>query len=647
VVFDILAVAVSSYAALCLRAEAWLGPSDVAVFMPLAIAPFLVRPLVNMRFGLYSRVWRFASVTELVQILAAAAAGTVLALIIALAVLWPISSVHSFIGPTFWVAELIVNISLVGGIRFLIRAVAEWRTQRSAEQSGTGRVPTLLYGAGKTGMIIARSGIHEPKAGVRPVGFLDDDPSRAGKSVGGIPVFGGLSSLRRAVETTNARMLMITMPTATGNTLRSIMEAGLAAGLEVRTVPPIHELMDGSIDAFRARRVKVDDLLGRPLATEHAPAVEDLIRGKTVMITGAGGSIGSELARQVHSLAPARLVLIDRAESPLYTIQRELEVRHLHGRGTGVIEPCLANVVSRDLMRRLVAASAPDIIFHAAAYKHVPMMEEHPSEAVQVNVAGTLSMLDAAVSAGVPSFVFVSTDKAVEPSSVMGATKRIAEALVSDAARRSGNAYASVRFGNVLGSAGSVVPIFLSQLERGEALTVTDAEMTRYFMTIPEATWLILDAAALARSGDLFVLDMGEPVRILDLVSDLIRLSGRSPESVAIEFTGLRPGEKLHEQLFYDHEAVEPTEVAKVLRTQAAPPPTDIRTRVVELLSWAGSDTDLRLRNAAFRLVTDLGEAATTDLASVTAELDASTAEVSSNGFDHASSPQVAAEGSA
>jgi FlaA1/EpsC-like NDP-sugar epimerase len=637
VLFDIVAAAVSSYAALCIRHEDLLGPGELAAFMPLALAPFLVRPLVNLRFGLYRRVWRFASVTELVQILAAAAVGSVVALILAL-LMWPISGISSFLGPSFWVGDFIVNVGLVGGIRFLIRAIAEWQSQRSAELAGSGRVPTLLYGAGKTGMIIARSGINEPKAGVRPVGFLDDDPSRAGKSVGGIPVFGGLASLARAVETTNARMLMITIPTATGQTLRNIMEAGLAAGLEVRTVPPIHELMDGSIDAFRARRVKVDDLLGRPLATEHAAAVEDLIRGKTVMITGAGGSIGSELARQVHSLGPKRLVLIDRAESPLYTIQRELEVRHLHGRGTGVIEPFLANVVSRDLMRRLVAASAPDIIFHAAAYKHVPMMEEHPSEAVQVNVAGTLSMLDAAISAGVPGFVFVSTDKAVEPSSVMGATKRIAEALVSDAARRSGNAFASVRFGNVLGSAGSVVPIFLSQLERGEALTVTDAEMTRYFMTIPEASWLILDAAALARSGDLFVLDMGEPIRILDLVSDLIRLSGRSPESVAIEFTGLRPGEKLHEQLFYDHEAVEPTDVAKVLRAQAAPPPADIRTRVVELLSWAGSDTDLRLRNAAFRLVDDLGDAATV-------EFDAGATSVASNGSEHADPSQVAAEG--
>jgi FlaA1/EpsC-like NDP-sugar epimerase len=445
--------------------------------------------------------------------------------------------------------------------------------------------------------------MHEPKAGVRPVGFLDDDPSMSGTSVMGLSVFGGLDRLRQAIEETDARNLLITMPTASGSAIRAVMDAALAQGLAVRTVPPIHELMDGSIDAYRARKVRLDDLLGRPLATEHAPAVEELIRDKSILITGAGGSIGSELARQVHSLRPARLILVDRAESPLYTILRELEVREMHGRGSGRVEAHLANVVSRARMKRLIAQSAPDLILHAAAYKHVPMMEEHPSEGVQVNVAGTMSMLDAALAAGVPQFVFVSTDKAVEPSSVMGATKRIAEALVGDAARRSGRAYASVRFGNVLGSAGSVVPIFLGQLERGEALTVTDPAMTRYFMTIHEASWLILDAAAMAHRADLFVLDMGSPVRILDLAHDLIRLSGRAPESVTVEFTGLRPGEKLHEQLFYDHERVQPTGVDKVLRASADPPPLDIRVRALELVNGALGESDERLRNEAFRLV--------------------------------------------
>ena len=496
--FDIAAIALASYVALAMRYEHLFAPGELAPFVPMALAPLLVRPLVSVRFGLYRRVWSHASVEELVQVLAASAAGSLLSVAVGIALWWPFSSVATFIGPSFWAIEFILVVGLVGGGRFLIRFASEWQRRRTVDTDGERRVPTLLFGAGHAGAVIARSAMHEPKAGVRPVGFLDDDPSAIGKSVAGVPVFGGIDALRRAITATSAEMLLITMPTASGPTIRAVMEAALAEGLEVRTVPPIHELMDGSIDAYRARRVKLDDLLGRPLATDHAAAVEDLIRDKTVVITGAGGSIGSELARQVHSLRPARLVLIDRAESPLYTIQRELEIRDLHGRGSGTIEAHLVNVVSRTLMARLIARTAPDVILHAAAYKHVPMMEVHPSEGVQVNIAGTLSLLDAALAADVPHFVFVSTDKAVEPSSVMGATKRIAEWLVADAARRSGRPTSSVRFGNVLGSAGSVVPIFLSQLERGEALTVTHAAMTRYFMTIPEACWLILDAAALA-----------------------------------------------------------------------------------------------------------------------------------------------------
>ncbi len=603
VAFDLLAIIVTTYAALVIRYEQVLTPRELTPFMPMILAPLLVRPFVNIRFGLYRRVWGFASVGELVLVLTAGAVGSLIAMTLGIGILGPVSGAEVFVGPSFWVIEGILSVGLFGGARFLIRAVAEWRRHRTVASTSEHRIPTLLYGAGHAGSVIARSAMNEPKAGVRPVGFLDDDPSRTGKTVAGVPIYGGMDALREAIAATDARMLLITMPTASGSTIRSVMEQAMAQGLEVRTVPPIHELMDGSIDAYRARRVKLDDLLGRPLATEHSPAVEGLIRGKTVVITGAGGSIGSELARQVHSLRPARLVLIDRAESPLYTIQRELEVRQLHGRGSATVEVHLGNVVSRPLMKRLIASTAPDVILHAAAYKHVPMMEEHPSEGAQVNIAGTLSLLDAAMAAGVPHFVFVSTDKAVEPSSVMGATKRIAEALVADAARASGRAYSSVRFGNVLGSAGSVVPIFLSQLERGEALTVTDPEMTRYFMTIPEASWLILDAAALARSGDLFVLDMGEPVRILDLAKDLVRLSGRAPDSLNIEFTGLRPGEKLHEKLFYENETVEATGVAKVLRASSSPPPLDIRRRALALLGLALGEDDAQLRTEAFELV--------------------------------------------
>jgi FlaA1/EpsC-like NDP-sugar epimerase len=365
------------------------------------------------------------------------------------------------------------------------------------------------------------------------------------------------------------------------------------------------DLLDGSVDAYRVRQVRVEDLLRRPMVTEHAAGVEELIRDQTVVITGGAGSIGSELARQVFALGPRRLILVDRAESPLYMVQRELETRRQRGRGSGEVRVHLANVASRSPMRRLVGEEAPSVIFHAAAYKHVPMMEEHPSDAAFVNIGGTLALLDAAAEAGVDRFVFVSTDKAVRPSSVMGASKRIAEMLVADTAHRNGRPYVSVRFGNVLGSNGSVIPIFQEQLEKGQPLTITHPDMTRYFMTIPEASWLILDASALGRDGDLFVLDMGEPVRVLDLAKDLVRLSGRDPDSQPIVTVGLRPGEKLHEELFYDVEAVEPTASAKVLRAVAPPPPPGIREDVLRMLAMAGGDTDAALRDALLAYVLD------------------------------------------
>jgi FlaA1/EpsC-like NDP-sugar epimerase len=284
-------------------------------------------------------------------------------------------------------------------------------------------------------------------------------------------------------------------------------------------------------------------------------------------------------------------------------IQRELELRRLSGRGDGELSVHLANVASRAVMARLIGQARPAVIFHAAAYKHVPMMEEHPSEGVQVNIGGTMAVLSAAVEAGVPRFVLVSTDKAVEPSSVMGATKRLAEWLVADAARATGRAYVAVRFGNVLGSAGSVLPIFEGQLENGEPITITHPDMTRYFMTMQEAGWLILDAAAIGRPGDLFVLDMGEPVRIVDMARDLIRLTGRGDDSVPIRFTGLRPGEKLHERLFYTTETVDRTDVDKILRVADTAAPPELIASARRLLELALGDRDDDLRTALFEIV--------------------------------------------
>ena len=597
-VIDLVGIVVAAYVALALRFDRISGPFMVPAFPLVVVLLLTVRTSVNTRLGLYTRRWRYASVPELERIVWAAALGSLVSLAVfyGMSVLGDGSLAEGF-PRSFWPIELLLSVAILGGVRFGIRIAADGVPSR-ARATTTDRRATLLYGAGNAGVLMARSAQRHPGSGVRPVGFLDDDPGLAGGIIAGLRVFGGLESMERAVAASGAQSLLITMPSAPGIAVRRVLEAALALHLDVRTVPSVTDLLDGSVDASRVRKVRVEDLLRRPIVTEHAVGVEEIIRDRTVVITGGGGSIGSELARQVFALGPRRLVLVDRAESPLYLVQRELETRRAHGRGSGELRMHLANVASRATMERLIASEAPSVIFHAAAYKHVPMMEEHPSDAVHVNIGGTLVLLDAAAAAGVDRFVFVSTDKAVRPSSVMGASKRIAEMLVADAARRTGRPYVSVRFGNVLGSTGSVVPVFQRQLEDGEPLSITHPDMTRFFMAIPEAAWLILDAAALGLEGDLFVLDMGEPIRIMDLARDLVRLAGRDPDSQPIETIGLRPGEKLHEELFYDVEQVEPTASTKVLRATAPPPPPDVRDHVRRMLAFAGGEDEGALRDA-------------------------------------------------
>jgi FlaA1/EpsC-like NDP-sugar epimerase len=600
---DLVGIIVAAYLALALRFDRLAGPFSLPAF-PMVVGLLLaVRTIVDIQLGLYSRRWRFASVPDLERIAGAVALGSLVAAAIFYGASWLAGTSWPDGFPrSFWLAEALLSVAFLGGVRFGIRAAFE-PARRSALTGASDQRATLLYGAGQTGVTLARSARRDQNSGVVPVGFLDDDPGLAGGTVAGIRVYGGLAEMSQAVADTGAHILLITMPGAPGPAVRRVVEAALALHLEVRTVPSMTKLLDGSIDANRVRRVRVEDLLRRPMVTEHAAGVEEIIRDRTVLITGGGGSIGSELARQVFALGPRRLILVDRAESPLYLVQRDLETQRSHKKGSGELRIHLANVASRAAMERMVAAEAPNVIFHAAAYKHVPMMEEHPSDATHVNIGGTMVMLDAAAAAGVERFVFVSTDKAVRPSSVMGASKRIAEMLVADAARRTGRPYVSVRFGNVLGSTGSVVPIFQDQLENGEPLTITHPDMTRFFMTIPEAAWLIMDAAALGRDGDLFVLDMGEPVRIMDLARDLVRLAGRDPESQPIETVGLRPGEKLHEELFYDAELVEPTASTKVLRAIAPPSSVDVREHVRQLLAMASGANEGALRLALLSYV--------------------------------------------
>jgi FlaA1/EpsC-like NDP-sugar epimerase len=642
---DILSVALAVVLTFDLRYEGFDGLQRAISFGPIVALPIVIRPIVQFRLGLYQRVWQYASIGDLMQILLSIAIGSGLAIVGAYGVLG-LTGVASLSGfpVSFWILEAILSLAFIAGTRLSLRALNELRMRQRRDRHDVKAVETLLFGAGEAGAAVARSAIRERRAGVRAVGFLDDDRTRTGQRVAGLPVLGTLDDLDNAIVRTGARQLLITMPNAGGDAIRRVTRAALAAGLQVRTVPPLHELLDGTLDAYRVRRLQVEDLLRRPLVTDRLPMVEPMITGKTVMITGGGGSIGGELARQVWSLGPSHLVLVDRAESALYAIQRELLGGHHETGRDSRLSVHLANVASRAVVERLIRQVEPDIIFHAAAYKHVPLMETHPSDAVQVNIGGTLAVLEAAEASGVERFVLVSTDKAVEPSSVMGATKRVAEWLVGDVAERSGRAYVSVRFGNVLGSNGSVVPIFQNQLERGEPLTITHPDMTRYFMTIPEAAWLILDAAALGRPGQTFVLDMGEPISIIDLAKDLARLAGRDPESVPIEITGLRPGEKLTEALFYDTEQVQKTASPKVMLISAGAPPPGIRDTVRGLLMLASGEHDDVVRRELFALVngepaseraSDEAEPEVVGIPIVTEELEDAREAVSQNGNGH------------
>jgi FlaA1/EpsC-like NDP-sugar epimerase len=603
VIIDGLGLTAAAWLALSIPSGRVLNVADAWQFLPAAAIPIAVRLVVNVWSGLYRRLWVHASVPELLQIVGAAALGTIIALpgMIVFQLIAGMPSAE-LLTPSFWFLELVFALTVLGGTRFSIRAVNEIAVGRASGE-GPVREPALLFGTGREGVVMARSALADRQAKVLPVGFLDDDPAGWGKTIAGLKVFGGLSALDDAIRRTGARMLLITMSNAPGASVRKIMAAAQAAGLDVRRVPAVHELLDGTLDTSRIRRIRLEDLLTREQVTTHAPGVEAIIRDQVVMVTGAGGSIGSELARQIFALRPRSLVLVDRAESPLYMIERELDLKNRDGSSDTELSVHMANVVSRKVIGRLIERTRPSVIFHAAACKHVPMMEEHPSESVHVNVGGTQAVLDAAVEAGVGRFVLVSTDKAVEPSSVMGATKRLAEWLVAEAAIRTGRPYVAVRFGNVLGSQGSVLPVFERQLERGEALTVTHPDMTRYFMTLQEAGWLILDAGAIGMPGDLFVLDMGEPVKIVDMARDLIRLAGSDPNEVEIVFIGLRPGEKLKEKLYYDAERVRETDVSKISQVLDAGPPPDVRQVVERLLSLADGDREEKLRAELFEAV--------------------------------------------
>lgn len=567
---------------------------QLALYWPVFFLMLAVKLFFFVRLRLYRRLWRYAGIQEWLSVITAVILSTAVisAIILALWVSpWYIPFITGF--PRSVIAiDAMLTLLLVGGVRFAERWQQEARARPHGESSEEQRV--LVIGAGDAGVMVARE-MQRNRLGYRLVGFLDDAPDKQGLEIAGVRVLGVLADLPRCVAEQRVDQVLIAMPTAPGAVVRRVFELARRAGVQVRTLPGYFELIGGQVSVQRARSIRLEDLLRREPTPLDLEGVAAYLTGAVVMVTGAGGSIGSEICRQVARLGPARLVLFGHGENSLYHIQSELQ-RDFPTVNSVLV---LGDVRDLDRLEWLMTQHCPQVIFHAAAYKHVPLLESNEDEAILNNVLGTYCLLQAAGRHQVHRLVFISSDKAVEPSSVMGATKRLGELMVQHAARQNGRPWVVVRFGNVLGSRGSVVPLFQAQIEAGGPVTVTHPQITRYFMTIPEAVQLVLQAAALGQGGQIFVLDMGEPVRIYDLACDLIRLNGFEPErDIPIVFTGLRPGEKLHESLLAADEQAQPTAHPGILvvNGRADVPPADLDRLVDELVELARAHEVDRLR---------------------------------------------------
>lgn len=507
-----------------------------------------VRVLLYYVLGLYSQVWAHASVRELLRVFFAVTVDSAVSAAIVFAL--PNDGFPRSVLMIAW----FLQVGALGSIRLALRVRREWILARQGQSANCNR--TLIYGAGDAGAILARELLRHPELKFDVLGFIDDDPNKQGYRLAGKPVLGVRAQLKQVVTNHGVTHLIIAMPSVKGGVIREVVEAGRSLGLQLKTLPGIYELVGGAVSVSQIRDVQIEDLLGRPEVKVDLEAIAGYLSDEVVLVTGAGGSIGSELCRQVGRFSPRQMLLLGHGENSIYDIDRELRTKF----PDMDIIPIIADIQDEIRIRRVFEYYRPGVVFHAAAHKHVPMMEYNPEEAVKNNIFGTYNVACAAESYRAKRFVLISSDKAVNPTSVMGATKRAAECVVQSLARTSSTVFVAVRFGNVLGSRGSVVPLFQEQIAAGGPITVTDPQMVRFFMTIPEATQLVIQAASMGRGGEVFVLDMGKPVRILDLASDLIRLSGFVPGvDIKIEFTGIRPGEKLFEELLTAEEGTQAT----------------------------------------------------------------------------------------
>lgn len=495
-----------------------------------------------MYYGLYRKVWEYASVRELVSIFKAVSLSIIAVALIQFVVKGDI--LYRALSITW-----MLHILLIGGSRLSWRIFRD--TYISGEKFNNKKKRTLIIGAGSAGTMIARQLLRSSEAELQPISFLDDDSTKKGLEIFNIRVLGGTDIITDAVKDLDIELIIIAIPSLDKQTSAMLMQKCLDTGIHTQTMPLIEDLLTGKVSINEIRDVKIEDLLGRDEVELDLETISTKLTNKKILITGAGGSIGSEICRQVARFDPKQLLLLGHGENSIYTI--DMELRKKVSQNTEII-PIIADIQDRNRIFDIISEFKPDVIYHAAAHKHVPLMEYNPMEAVKNNIFGTKNVAEAADMFGVGYFVMISTDKAVNPPNIMGATKRFAEMIVQNLAKESKTKFAAVRFGNVLGSRGSVVPLFKKQISAGGPVTVTDPEMTRYFMTIPEASRLVIQAGTLANGGEVFVLDMGEPVKIVDLAKNLIKLSGFSEQEIGIAYAGIRPGEKLYEELLNEDE---------------------------------------------------------------------------------------------
>jgi FlaA1/EpsC-like NDP-sugar epimerase len=557
---DLILIVASVFGSFALRLE--LGPLYL-FYLPqtftMIVVALLVKPIVYYSFGLYGRVWAYASTRELRIITAAVSiASAIVALVI---VLLTFLQYYQGFPRSVLAIDWLLSLLAVGGLRFTMRLLAESRSGGVGVQGRSRRI--LIVGAGDAGALVVREMQKNPQLNLSPVCFIDDDPTKQKQRIHDIPVEGTLEDLGRVVDVWYIQEVIIAIPSAPGGVVRQVIDICREKDVPFRTMPGLYELIGGKINVGRLREVDITDLLRRAPVQIDTTLIGSNLSGKRVLITGAGGSIGRELCRQISRWGPESLILLGHGENTIFETSIELE----RSFPNLPLHPVVADIRSLDRLANVIDNFNPQLIFHAAAHKHVPLMEINVEEAVTNNVIGTRNLLEVALNNDVDRLVLISTDKAIRPSSVMGATKRLAELLVLESAHRSGKAYSVVRFGNVLGSRGSVIPLFKRQIASGGPVTVTHPDMERYFMTIPEAVHLVLQAAAMGHGGEVFVLRMGEQVRIMQLADDLIRLSGLEPEKdIDIVFTGIRPGEKLSEDLWDQWAQFEPTSHADIVQ---------------------------------------------------------------------------------